>query len=769
MPPGTQTRRITIKVDAPGVTAALKSISNSMGDVSKNTKSLADNINGLKNTFLGYISAIGLRQLASMSDEMQNLSNRIKIVSLASEDNNEIMAKLLQLADETKQSVGNVGEIYARLGSSLKAAGATSGTMLEITKELINSFRVAGSTGTETTATIIQLSQAFASGTLRGQELRSVMLQNATLAQLLRERFGKNLAKDAEAGLISITEVLKVLRKNQDAINDSAKTLTITFEQVFTKALNKVYEGLFKLNQQFGLSGLASEALDVVIERMGLFLAIVSVLALTRIPQLILSIEALGKAMFILAANNPLVAALIATGAIVLATNNSITDFVDKLRNLGAWFIQLKVWALEFAYVLQEKLVKAYTAIGLGSRIYTEGLKANMDDIIALRNIAEDLGKPTYRPSPLKPADDKGKSDREFASLLERLEKIQGAAGKIKKIKEVLGELNQSFLDGSIDVETYNRKIINFDFYKLDREFKEGKFNLDQYNESLLKLKEQNLNTKLKEGVISLKQFQDGLSRVRADKLSQDLESGKISLIEFNQELVKTSNVFAPGSSFAAGASAYIESIGSVSQGVAGAIKNAFSSLENYLTDFIKTGEFSFAKFTQSILDDLTRIIVRASIVQPLANGLLSIGAGASGGAYLGNGEGLIDTSVIAGRGMAFDKGIQRFAKGGIVDSATSFGYGKGKAGLMGEAGPEAILPLSRGAGGNLGVSATVTPVTVNIINQSGSEVQQSERTGPNGEKTLDILITGKVREGIASGKYDKAMSNAYGLNRKGS
>ncbi len=106
---------------------------------------------------------------------------------------------------------------------------------------------------------------------------------------------------------------------------------------------------------------------------------------------------------------------------------------------------------------------------------------------------------------------------------------------------------------------------------------------------------------------------------------------------------------------------------------------------------------------------------------------------------------------------------------GGVISSPTMFGYGQGKAGVLGEAGPEAILPLQRGSDGKLGVQAQASPVTVNIINQAGAEVEQRETKGPNGERILDVLITSKVKEAFATGKFDKSMQQAYGLKRKGS
>jgi lambda family phage tail tape measure protein len=69
------------------------------------------------------------------------------------------------------------------------------------------------------------------------------------------------------------------------------------------------------------------------------------------------------------------------------------------------------------------------------------------------------------------------------------------------------------------------------------------------------------------------------------------------------------------------------------------------------------------------------------------------------------------------------------FAKGGLVTAPTSFPM-RGATGLMGEAGPEAIMPLARGADGRLGVQASGggRPVTV-VMNIQTPDVQGFQRS----------------------------------------
>ena len=112
--------------------------------------------------------------------------------------------------------------------------------------------------------------------------------------------------------------------------------------------------------------------------------------------------------------------------------------------------------------------------------------------------------------------------------------------------------------------------------------------------------------------------------------------------------------------------------------------------------------------------------------------------------------------------GGAFDGGnVIPFAGGGVVNSPTLFPFANGT-GLMGEAGPEAILPLKRGAGGRLGVAASGGGVINNFIveNHTGSKVSQSKQRNSSGGFDHRVII----RSDIASGQYDDALRKRFQL-----
>jgi len=105
------------------------------------------------------------------------------------------------------------------------------------------------------------------------------------------------------------------------------------------------------------------------------------------------------------------------------------------------------------------------------------------------------------------------------------------------------------------------------------------------------------------------------------------------------------------------------------------------------LADAVVTGKLNFRSLAQSIVSDLLRMTIQAQITAPLFKAISSFSFFSNGGVF-GSG------------------GLTPFASGGVVTRPTLFPFANGT-GLMGEAGPEAIMPLRRGPGGRLGVEAS--------------------------------------------------------------
>jgi lambda family phage tail tape measure protein len=115
--------------------------------------------------------------------------------------------------------------------------------------------------------------------------------------------------------------------------------------------------------------------------------------------------------------------------------------------------------------------------------------------------------------------------------------------------------------------------------------------------------------------------------------------------------------------------------------------------------------------------------------------------------------------------GGVFDLGnVIPFASGGIVTSPTLFPMARG-AGLMGENGPEAVMPLKRGADGKLGVSGGGGAVTNNFIveNHTGGNVTEHKTKNSSGGIDHRVIIRDAVADDLANGRFDGPMRARYG------
>ncbi len=218
-------------------------------------------------------------------------------------------------------------------------------------------------------------------------------------------------------------------------------------------------------------------------------------------------------------------------------------------------------------------------------------------------------------------------------------------------------------------------------------------------------------------------------------------------------------------------------------------VANAFSSMEEALVSFVATGKLDFRDLANSIIADLARIAIQQSITKPLAEGLLGAlgkgilgglssgggvyGTSASGGFSLtGSSSGFSGFSLMEAKGDAFGSGdVIPFATGAVVDKPTAFPLSRGRTGLMGEAGPEAIMPLTR-IGGSLGVSAVGTGETNVVVNNYGDakEVEVTQSRNASGGTDIIVTLERELSDRIKTrgSRLSRTLESTYGFRRVG-
>lgn len=185
-----------------------------------------------------------------------------------------------------------------------------------------------------------------------------------------------------------------------------------------------------------------------------------------------------------------------------------------------------------------------------------------------------------------------------------------------------------------------------------------------------------------------------------------------------------------------------------------GNLKSAFASIINQS----KSAKDAFNDMARSIVNDIANMIIKIKVIDPLIRSLnVSLGGSAKGG--------IPDkvTAALGGLVGGVKTPMDHFATGGIISNLGSY-----RGALVGESGPEAIMPLRRTPSGRLGVESAGGNTTVNVINNTNADASVTETETPGGGRQIDVVIENVVQRGFARGAFDTTLRGAYGLQRRG-
>lgn len=196
----------------------------------------------------------------------------------------------------------------------------------------------------------------------------------------------------------------------------------------------------------------------------------------------------------------------------------------------------------------------------------------------------------------------------------------------------------------------------------------------------------------------------------------------------------------------------YVDRATNSAQQVKTVMQTAFKGMEDALVSFVTTGRVNFKQFANAIISDLARIAMQKAIAGIVGNLFSAAVGGATGGGDYPNGP--VTTPLPEAMGDAFVGGkVHKFANGGAFTNSIATNPTMAPMAMFGEAGPEAIMPLSRGADGKLGVKSSgagTTNITVNVATD-GSTTTKGD-AGTNAQQ-LGRAIAGAVRQELINQK----------------
>lgn len=337
---------IKLTGDASGMTAAFKTGERAVSDLDdkvsktgKATRGLTTDMGGLASGVTKVAAAVGGWQLGGAiiraADDMTTLQSRLKLVTANATEAAYVQQRLQKIASDGRVSWTGLGETYARMASATEGLGYSQERLLGVTQTIAQAMTIGGGSAESMNAALIQLGQGLASGTLRGEELNSVMEQTPRLAEAIAQGMGitkGQLRSLAAEGKITADAVFSALEKSAEGVNREFAQMGTTISQAFTVLKDSGKGFVAEMDKATGASAKLAAGMKAAaagVKELGKVLndnmGAISVLgngaawavglgaAAVGLGKVVLGLRAIGAAI----AANPAIAAIMLGGAVV--------------------------------------------------------------------------------------------------------------------------------------------------------------------------------------------------------------------------------------------------------------------------------------------------------------------------------------------------------------------------------------------------------------------------------------------------------------------
>ncbi|WP_137179276.1 tape measure protein [Roseomonas sp. AR75] len=624
--------------------------------------------------------AVAARALVQAGDALTQSLFRLQTATGSVERAGAVYEALYRNALSTGVAVGESVDAFQRFSIAAREIGATSDQVVRLVGGLQRVAIVSGASTQEISSATLQLAQALASGVLQGDELRSILEAMPLLAEGLARELGVSigeLRRLGSEGRLTAERVFPALLRATERLGAELDKAPLSLGRAFGQLTAATENFLGQLDRAVGLSnalarGLsaAARAMDGTRRGVGLLDEGERLLDLQRqaatLSAEIGRLEAEGDGRPSLRA--PVRRGSIRPGLVGTAESQAGVDRTQRLEELRQSYFAILA---EIDTAERGALTRRLEEQERAGQAATEARRRRAtQDVLDLRR---DL-------------DDRFRITREYDERVRRVREAEAAGAIDAAERSRLGALATGERDEALRrLEGTTRRVAaaqrdNRDAEREVNEVLRERERLIQDNETAYERYARRL-----ERLGDLVQRSERVGRpLPEETIGREAEAAIAELEQAEGRLRQDT-----------------ERTGDAARELGLAFSSAFE-------DAVVEGR-GFGELLKGLERDLLRIGTRKLVTEPLANaatGLLNSALSGIGSLFAG-------PAVASARGNAFGPaGLIPFATGGIVDRPTVFPFARG-VGLMGEAGPEAILPLRRGRNGRLGVEATAAPINV--------------------------------------------------------
>ncbi|HGF9083969.1 TPA: tape measure protein [Acinetobacter baumannii] len=242
-----QESRLVIVIDAKNAERNARNLGNELDSIERKgdfaTKSM-DALSVATRQLAGYMAGLVTVSAAiSKMDTYTGLQNRLKLVTNNQVELNKATEDTFRIAQKTYSAWDSVLQVYQRFSDNAKTLNLTMDDTARLTETVSKAVAISGASAAAADAALVQFGQALASGTLRGEELNSVMEQTPALAKAIAQGMGitvGELRTVAAEGKITSQEIVKALKNVQADVDALFAKTDITISQSLTLLNNEI-------------------------------------------------------------------------------------------------------------------------------------------------------------------------------------------------------------------------------------------------------------------------------------------------------------------------------------------------------------------------------------------------------------------------------------------------------------------------------------------------------------------------------------------------
>lgn len=688
----------------------------------RQTTSFKDTVAGLAGVYAAFASA---RSVITLADQYSRFTAQLRIASDSQASFNEAYEDVIQIARNAKSDLDPVATLYARIANTTREAGVSQAEVARITESVTLGLTAAGATAAEASAAMLQLSQAFASGVLRGEEFNAVSEAAFPLMQALADSMGipiEQLRTLAADGAITRNELVKAFADPELAKSFQSNVDQIqTVERAMAGLRRELGIAVGEIDQSTGASDGLTSAIDDLAQAIGDLTPKVIELVnefggLAKGGAIALGVTALvGLFGSLLARINPVVAAVTALGAAfgyidqiskqaqtresqlskMLATRARLeAEIAERGGGAQNQFLGMDTGGLNLQQQLNLVNKNIAGMAPVGTELTNQQQQAQELAFNQLMNDLQNQNNPRARTGGSGGSESKAKKETDY--LMRQLEEIDKQFDELWDAQEKRAEKTAKDIGAVFDsTRTPLEQYIN----EIDR---------------LEVLRQQGLDDETFTRAVTkagenLKKFsQDG---------ETSLDDLKFAIDGFSREA-----------------------------------SNAF-------IDFAVTGKASIGDLVESTLTQFARLQAQKQIFDPLFKAGSDFIESSNIGSTIGNFfsgllPGFSNGGFVSGQGTSTSDSVNaRLSAGEFVMSASA----------VNRAGRGTMEAINRG-------QSVGSNVVVNVINQPGQTARVQE-TNSGGVRQLDVIIE-QVQSAIAGdiskgrGAVNTALTTQFGLNR---